>query len=530
MDHSYDAAAIIFPIVMNVWRNLDIREGCGHLATTCKLLCRYLISSSWTYLTIKNRLTREFIEDYGKSFAKQAVRASIYKCKNIMITNRDEFSCLSHMLHHHFPYSIHSLHLRLATFNQELVNSDLVAIGAIMANQPPFTLTLEYNANTDPSTPATFTIPDNIESFSFALFSGDIKIYTSPSSKLQLFKFRGQAQISGLHLPPLKTLIGVNFALDLGAFPQLTEIHFPKMFGGDVTALATLNNLEVLCFALTGRFNRPLDNLPSSLKRLEVGGGLYSHPLHNLPPELHTLIVVVGKYDHPFDHLPQRLQHLEVSVSINYSHKFDSLPNSLKTLLTQCHQPFKLITRIPTQLVYLTIVFRSKDKQPIQCPLPGTLQLLRLCGCTNSFNTLPARILTLDMGGMSELELPPIETVHNISHTIINQLPALIHTLILPAFLNIPFSSSVSLPHLRVIEFGAKFNQRINQLPATLEFIRFNAKSSTLIEFDQPLENLPPNLKELVFDGNSVFNQPLTRPLPGTLKVIQFIGTNSPEG
>ena len=76
------------------------------------------------------------------------------------------------------------------------------------------------------------------------------------------------------------------------------------------------------------------------------------------------------------------------------------------------------------------------------------------------------------------------------------------------------FNQSIeSLPqNLRELIFGDRFNQPIT-LPPNLEMLFFG------IDFNQPIEVFPQSLKTLVFDWN--FNQPIG-PLPPNLQTLVF--------
>lgn len=525
---------IIFSIVISTWQEWDVSTIIRPLSTTCHALYKYAfvhqfttVKTFVTYLLLLHRLLHNTVERQGRCSIKNACNSQLYKCANISF-NRHNFNALQGVLQR-YTHPILSIHAHLDLLNQELIDHDMKAIQTTMANQPPFNLELEYTRAHESLTPTIITIPDNITSFNIKVGRGGASIITHTTSQLQHLTIRGPVYIANLKVPTLKSLIingGYGFLKqeNLSWLSQLTEITFSKTFNGNVDILEYATNLRKVCFSLTGIFDYQLDHLPPSVKHLELGG-IVRKSLHNLPSSLGTLLLVLDTHDHNLDRLPQTLVHLELSVGQKYKHPLGSLPVSLQTLKITCFNASTLITNLPSHLLHLNINFRAVEKHFIQCLLPNTLQSLKLVGHTNSVAHLPPNLVTLDMGEMWRKQAQPTITNH-IIRLINTELPSSIHSLILPGFFDSPFpSQQVTLIRLKRIEFGAQFNHTLENLPTSVEFIKFKACNSC-IEFNQPLGNLPPALQELVFEGNTVFNQPITVRLPDSLRLIQFVTTN----
>ncbi len=70
---------------------------------------------------------------------------------------------------------------------------------------------------------------------------------------------------------------------------------------------------------------------------------------------------------------------------------------------------------------------------------------------------------------------------------------------------------------LKDIIFGQFFDQPVDNLPKNLKILHFQDSS----DFNKPLDNLPHGLKKIHFESNSVFNQPLDN-LPESLVHLEF--------
>lgn len=88
-----------------------------------------------------------------------------------------------------------------------------------------------------------------------------------------------------------------------------------------------------------------------------------------------------------------------------------------------------------------------------------------------------------------------------------------------------PKSSPEKYPELlKEITFGNFFDQPIDNLPKNLKTLHFQDNS----DFNKPLDNLPSGLKKIHFESNSVFDQPLDNLPNGITHLILGNGFNQP--
>ncbi len=98
---------------------------------------------------------------------------------------------------------------------------------------------------------------------------------------------------------------------------QLTRFHnLDKLFVTEVynSPLNNLNHglsiLTIITFAMDDdmAFNQPLDNLPSTLKKLSIVSPEFDQPVDNLPESLVELYMYCKKFNKPLDNLPENLE------------------------------------------------------------------------------------------------------------------------------------------------------------------------------------------------------------------------------
>lgn len=109
--------------------------------------------------------------------------------------------------------------------------------------------------------------------------------------------------------------------------PTLKRLHFGYNFNQPVNCLPP--SLTVLhCGFL---FNQFVDFLPLTLKKFSLGT-CFTNKVDRLPPSLTHLIISNSRFNHPIDHLPSTLLHLKVDHSFQLSHSKPSLLfNSIRT-------------------------------------------------------------------------------------------------------------------------------------------------------------------------------------------------------
>ena len=87
-----------------------------------------------------------------------------------------------------------------------------------------------------------------------------------------------------------------------------------------------------------GNFNKPINNLPNTLKKLCIISCEFNQSLDYLPKGLKELVILNGEFNQSFDNLPNTLEYLVIhkyvkveDIYINESYLMN-LPPSLKTL------------------------------------------------------------------------------------------------------------------------------------------------------------------------------------------------------
>jgi len=119
--------------------------------------------------------------------------------------------------------------------------------------------------------------------------------------------------------------VGENFNFTLDNLPEgLESIKLNYGFNKPINNLPkSLKNLE--CGEL---FNQPIDNLPEGLESLKLNYG-FNKPINNLPKSLKNL--ECGElFNQPINNLPKSLKNLECGVSFNQP--IDNLPENLESL------------------------------------------------------------------------------------------------------------------------------------------------------------------------------------------------------
>jgi hypothetical protein len=123
-----------------------------------------------------------------------------------------------------------------------------------------------------------------------------------------------------------------NFNALIDFLPEgIEEIHLGRFFNKPINNLpSSLKKLSICSHELNySKFNQSLDNLPTGLECLILKLiENFNHTLDNLPSNLKELHLVVKNFNHPLNNLPQALEKLIVS-KFNFYETY-SLPSSLK--------------------------------------------------------------------------------------------------------------------------------------------------------------------------------------------------------
>ncbi len=235
-----------------------------------------------------------------------------------------------------------------------------------------------------------------------------------------------------------------------------------------------LNNfpkyLEELDIIRLVEFNNKLDNLPSTLKVLSIGG-IYSHPLDNLPEGLQELRVG-GNYECKLKKLPKNLETLYLKHDFNQ--ELNDPPSGLKHLIiSESSKYVGSLNNLPYGLK--TLIISSNYIYDLN-NLPVTLKKIRI----NNKKSNNANIKKYNFEYLPEnLDCLEIET-HETEDFTLDNLPCNLRKLI--------FKTGI-------------YNQKLNNLPANLKVLNL----SFMKEYNGEDLILPQNLQTLnIYSKNQI--------------------------
>lgn len=137
-------------------------------------------------------------------------------------------------------------------------------------------------------------------------------------------------------------LINKNISIPIDIVSNnITEIYFKNIYGclnytNSIDNLKNKENIKII--RINVHFNNSLDNLPINLEELIIRNvyndskyknNIFNKPLNNLPKTLKKLSIS-GNFSQPLDLLPEGL--IMLKIPENYNLKLDDLPISLKYL------------------------------------------------------------------------------------------------------------------------------------------------------------------------------------------------------
>lgn len=150
--------------------------------------------------------------------------------------------------------------------------------------------------------------------------------------------------------------------------------------------IENMKDFKKIC--LDDRFNYSLDFLPDTIEELFIGV-YFNKPLNNLPKNLKKLEFEYSSiFDHPIDNLPIGLETLVLSGEFNQEINF--LPSGLKELIFKNGYFNQEINNLPSNLFRLELGFRFN--KPLN-NLPSGLKYLKIpYWYTQSLANLPTNL------------------------------------------------------------------------------------------------------------------------------------------
>jgi len=112
----------------------------------------------------------------------------------------------------------------------------------------------------------------------------------------------------------------------------ITDINLGMNFSKPLENLpSTVKRIKIAKYNEIGysSFNQPLDNLPNGLEEFTLHFGLlFNQSLDNLPPTLKKINIISSLFNYPINNLPDNLEYINIS-KFDYNNTI-SLPSQLK--------------------------------------------------------------------------------------------------------------------------------------------------------------------------------------------------------
>lgn len=126
-----------------------------------------------------------------------------------------------------------------------------------------------------------------------------------------------------------------QFNSEISWLPEgITDINLGMNFNKPLENLpSTVKRIKIAKYNEIGysSFNQPLDNLPNGLEEFKIHFGLlFNQSLDNLPPTLKKINIVSTVFDYPINNLPSNLEYIKL-CKFDYNNTI-SLPSQLKQI------------------------------------------------------------------------------------------------------------------------------------------------------------------------------------------------------
>jgi len=122
----------------------------------------------------------------------------------------------------------------------------------------------------------------------------------------------------------------------------ITDINLGMNFSKPLENLpSTVKRIKIAKYNEIGysSFNQPLDNLPNGLEEFTIQFALvFNQSLDNLPPTLKKINIISSLFNYPINNLPDNLEYINIS-KFDYNNTI-SLPSQLKSIKIfeyKCH-------------------------------------------------------------------------------------------------------------------------------------------------------------------------------------------------
>lgn len=148
-----------------------------------------------------------------------------------------------------------------------------------------------------------------------------------------------------------KIVFGDDFNNKFELPEELEELHLGYKFNQPVNNLPS--KLKILSFDVFSKFNQLLDNLPLNLKKLYIGEK-FANSLDYLPSNIKTIsFSEFSSFNSSIDNLPNGLK--KISFNKHFSQSINNLPDAIEELVLVSN--YNVINKFPSSLKKLKINF-----------------------------------------------------------------------------------------------------------------------------------------------------------------------------
>ncbi len=269
-------------------------------------------------------------------------------------------------------------------------------------------------------------------------------------------------------------------------------------------------NLESLSIGLKLNFNNSIENLPRNLKNLKIINFSQNSQIKiNIPPNLKNLNYSAYYLNFDLNELPDSIEVLQINIlksglyETGICEKINNFPSNLKLLILNEYNYD--LDNLPESLEYLGL-----DKFSGKIKYPSNLKYLDLCEAATDgviLSSLPPNLKSFYYGMENNTSLKNFKNkVIHENKNIVNEKNCFEQ--LFSIFKNKKEENTMSISKtidsesnviyypdsLEEMYFGVYFNQPIDELPSNLKILGLECCD----DFNYPLENLPASLEKII--------------------------------